>query len=137
MQNKMPDMTRNTLAVPEVHRTYKARLFAMIFSDRKELLSLYNAVNGTEYTDPDAFSVSEEDYALELKALLLNINKGHNVRLLETCKTLGDYAEYTARVRTYTRTMGLKEAVERAVEECIKNDVLPDFCMLVSEYKTP
>ena len=29
----------------------------MIFHDREELLSLYNAVNGTEYTDANALIV--------------------------------------------------------------------------------
>lgn len=29
-----------------VKRNYKATLFAMIFKDKKELLALYNAVNG-------------------------------------------------------------------------------------------
>lgn len=38
-----------------VTRTYKDRLFVFIFGSRKDwTLSLYNAVNGTEYTDPEA-----------------------------------------------------------------------------------
>lgn len=40
-----------------VYRQYKDRLFRMIFHDREELLSLYNAVNGTEYTDASALIV--------------------------------------------------------------------------------
>ena len=39
-------------------RTYKDRLFRMIFSDRKELLSLYNAINGTHYTNPEELEVN-------------------------------------------------------------------------------
>ena len=31
--------------------------------------------------------------ALELKAVLLNINPGHNQELLDSCKTLRDYSE--------------------------------------------
>lgn len=34
-----------------VYRQYKDRLFRIVFHDREELLSLYHAVNGTEYTD--------------------------------------------------------------------------------------
>ena len=30
-----------------VNRVYKSRIFEMVFSDKKELLSLYNAANGT------------------------------------------------------------------------------------------
>lgn len=38
-----------------VNRMYKPRIFKMIFSDRKELLSLYNAVNQTDYKDPERY----------------------------------------------------------------------------------
>ncbi len=38
---------------PKSNRTYKARLFALIFSEKEECLKLYNAVNGTDYRDPD------------------------------------------------------------------------------------
>ena len=41
-----------------VNNTYKASVFEMIFSDRKELLSLYNAVNGTCYADPEMLTVN-------------------------------------------------------------------------------
>ena len=34
-------------------RTYKDSLFRMIFQEKKELLSLYNAINGTQYDNPD------------------------------------------------------------------------------------
>lgn len=35
-----------------VNFMYKARIFEMLYSDKKELLNLYNAVNGTAYDDP-------------------------------------------------------------------------------------
>ena len=41
--------------------------------------------------------------------------------------TLWEYAEYTARVREYTETMELEEAVERAIEECIQEGILKEF----------
>ena len=41
-----------------IYRTYKSRIFEMIFSDRKELLSLYNAVNHTDYKDPEQLKVN-------------------------------------------------------------------------------
>ena len=34
---------------------YKDSMFRMLYLDKKELLSLYNAVNGTDYTDADSF----------------------------------------------------------------------------------
>ena len=36
-------------------RNYKDTLFHMIFKEPEALLSLYNAVNNTEYTDPSAY----------------------------------------------------------------------------------
>lgn len=75
----------------------------------------------------DAFQVREENFSLELSATLLNINSGHNPELLSACRTLGDYAEYTKRVRRYVEMMELKDAVERAIDECIRDDVLAEF----------
>lgn len=48
-----------------------------------------------------------------MKATMININRGHNQKLLTASKTLGDYAEYTARVREYAKVMHLEDAVER------------------------
>ncbi len=204
-----------------VNRKYKARLFEMIFSDKNELLKLYNGMNGTNYEDPDLleintlenaiymsmhndisfiidmrldlyeqqstfspnlplryllyvsdvysdytkdmniygkkaisiptpkfvifyngldeqpdcrelklselFTVKEENPALELTAVMLNINKGHNRKLMETCQTLQDYAEYTYRVRKYAQERPLEEAVEQAITECIQEGILKDF----------
>lgn len=204
-----------------VNRTYKARIFEMVFGDRKELLALYNAVNGTCYTDPEkleintlknaiymsmhndisflidsrlslyehqstyspnlplrylfyvtdlysgmtkaanlygskritlpaprflifyngiesrperqelrlsaSYSVIDNDPSLELKATLLNINPGYNEGLKQACKTLKDYAEYTARVRKYAEEISLEDAVERAISECIREGILSDF----------
>lgn len=203
------------------NRMYKSRIFAMLFSDRNELLKLYNAINGTSYNDPDLlqvntlenaiymsmqndvsfiiemrlnlyehqstyspnlpvryllyvadvysdytkdmnlygtkavklptpkfvifyngqaeqpdrkelklselFSIPDADPSLELKAVMLNINKGHNRKLMETCRTLEDYAEYTFRVREYAAEMPLDEAVEQAITECISEGILTDF----------
>ena len=214
-------MEENNTDVLPANRIYKSRIFAMLFSDRNELLKLYNAINGTSYDDPqllqintlenavymsmqndvsfiidmrlnlyehqstyspnlpvryllyvadvysdytkdmnlygsravqlptpkfvifyngeaeqpdrkelklsELFTIPETDPSLELKAVMLNINKGHNRKLMETCKTLQDYAEYTSRVRTYAAEMSLDEAVERAITECIREGILADF----------
>ena len=39
-------------------RNYKDRMFRMVFKDRKELLSLYNAINNTSYDNPEALEVN-------------------------------------------------------------------------------
>ena len=38
-----------TVKVPAANRNYKDTVFRMLFSDRKNLLSLYNAVNQRKY----------------------------------------------------------------------------------------
>ena len=206
-----------------VNNTYKASMFEMIFSDKKELLSLYNAVNGTSYADPGlltintlenaiymsmhndisfvidsrlslfehqstyspnlplrflfyvsdlysaivkdsnlygtklveipapkfiifyngmdecpdrqelklstAYSVQDKKPSLELRATLLNINPGHNKKLMKSCKTLKDYSEYVSRVRHYAENRDISDAVEQAITECIKEGILADFLM--------
>ena len=64
---------------------------------------------------------------LELEAVMLNINQGHNPKLMQACRTLRDYAEYTARVRKYAATMTLADAVELAITECIREGILKEF----------
>ena len=39
------------------HRNYKDTVFRMLFSDRKNLLSLYNAVSGSHYDDPEKLEI--------------------------------------------------------------------------------
>lgn len=57
----------------------------------------------------------------------MNDDKGRNRKLMETCRTLEDYAEYTFRVREYAAEIPLDEAVERAITECISEGILADF----------
>ncbi len=200
---------------------YKDSMFRMLYLDKRELLSLYNAVNGTEYTDTDsleintlqnaiymnmkndvsflfnfqvnlyehqstvnpnmplrdlfyvadllqnyvkgcnlyarslikipaprfivfyngkekqperrvyklsdAFSKKQEKPELELMVTVLNINAGNNAEILGKCKTLREYMQYIERVRGYAEQMPIKEAVERAITECIREDILADF----------
>ena len=203
------------------NRKYKDTVFRKLFSDRKNLLSLYNAINGTAYMDAsqleivtldnaiymgmkndlafiintnlflyehqstynpnmplrDLFYISgeyqklvdlkslytstrlriptpnfivfyngteknedrwveylSESYEnmsgepnLELKVIILNINVGHNKKLMEECQTLGEYAQYVAKVRRYSEEMELNTAVECAVSESIQEGILKEF----------
>ena len=213
-------MNQNTQTQP-VNRLYKSKIFAMLYSSKKELLELYNAVSGRHYEDPellqintlenaiymsmhndvsflidsrlslyehqstyspnlplrylfyisdlysgmtkdenlygtkcvripapqfvifyngneelpdrtvlklsDAYSMMADHPALELTAIMLNINSGHNETLKNTCKSLKDYSEYTRRVREYAEVRPLEEAVEQAITECIEEDILAEF----------
>ena len=211
----------------QVYRSYKDRLFRMVFREKKELLGLYNAVNGTSYTDPealtvvtlenaiymnmkndlavvmdfymdryehqstynpniplrnlhyvakelrswsggrtiygrqlvkiptprffvfyngrdmqperqelklsDAFMNPEEDPALELKVVMLNINLGRNKELMEQCHTLLEYAQFVDRLRTCEKSMGREEAVKHTVDTCIGEGILRDFLLKYRE----
>ena len=46
----------------KVNKKYKDRLFRMVFNRKEELLSLYNAISHSEYTNPEE---------LDLKSLRL------------------------------------------------------------------
>lgn len=51
-------------AYPVPNRNYKSSLFTMVFSDKKELLGLYNAVSGKQYKDPGALTVNTLENAI-------------------------------------------------------------------------
>ena len=46
-----------TVNTPTTNRNYKDTVFRMLFSDRKNLLSLYNAVNQSNYSNPDDLEI--------------------------------------------------------------------------------
>ena len=215
-------LSRNSAVnMPATNRNYKDTIFRMLFSDRKNLLSLYNAVNQSNYNNPDdleivtlenaiymgmkndlafimdtnlylyehqstynpnmplrdlfyicseyqklvdkkslysstlqkipapnfiefyngstavpdcaelrlssAFEHLSGEPKLELIVTVLNVNEGHNAELMQHCNTLNEYAQYVARVRLYAADMSLDQAVERAVDECIREGILAEF----------
>ena len=46
------------------NRLYKARLFVMIFEDKKKLLELYNAISGKHYEDPELLEINTLENAI-------------------------------------------------------------------------
>lgn len=50
----------------KVNKKYKDRLFRLVFGDRRRLLDLYNALNGSHYEDPDALEITTLDDAVYL-----------------------------------------------------------------------
>lgn len=66
--------------------------------------------------------------ALECTALLLNINVGHNQKLMEKCRILKEYAQFIHTIRSKI-SVGLpfQEAVETAVEDCISKNILSEI----------
>ena len=110
-----------------------------IYSSKKLQIPLpsfvifYNGVQSqpdkSEFLLSELFHPTTDEPALELKAVMLNINKGHNQELMNACHTLRDYSEYVARIRTYSGKMPLADAVEKTITECIQENILQDFLL--------
>lgn len=80
-----------------------------------------------EYRLSDLFFITEEAPELELKVTVLNINQEMNTDLKEKCKILKEYMIYVDKVRNYAKLMSFNNAVGKAVEECIRENVLKEF----------
>lgn len=204
-----------------IKRDYKSSMFCMLWENKAELLSLYNAVNGTHYTNADdltintlrnaiymgmkndvsfifdmslnlyehqstvnpnmplrdllyvaqvlqgmikdenlygtspvmiptpkfvvfyngptkqperhtlrlsdSFTKPNGEINLELIVTVINVNPGNNEELLSNCKQLQEYVWYIEKVRKYATDMPIEAAVERAVNECIREGILAEF----------
>ncbi len=75
----------------------------------------------------DLYTVEDEAFSLELIVDVININKGHNAKLMEACKDLCDYAEYTYWVRKYAESMSIEAAVDKSIKKCSREGFLKDF----------
>ena len=81
----------------------------------------------TELRLSSAFEHLSGEPKLELIVTVLNVNEGHNADLMQHCNTLNEYAQYVAKVRHYAADMSLDQAVERAVDECVREGILAEF----------
>ncbi len=90
--------------------------------------------NGTDFQPDkqtlklsDAFKQKLAHPELELVVTAYNINWGCNPELMEACQLLKEYAQYVAQVRIFAKVLPFEEAVERAVNYCIQNNILKNF----------
>ena len=77
----------------------------------------------------DAYGVRTDNPELELKVQILNINPGMNEELKEKCQVLKEYVAYVENVREHAKAMTFEDAVEQAIEECIRDNVLREFLL--------
>jgi len=86
---------------------------------------------------------SRQDDCYEWTATMLNINLEHNQRLMEQCRPLWEYAYFVDRVKKHKKTMGVAEAIDLAVKECINQNIMAPILsehrmevteMLMTEY---
>ena len=108
--------------IPTANRKYKDTVFRMLFYNGTEKAEEY-----WENSLSEAYENLSGEPRLELKVITLNINEGYNKELMEECQILREYAQYVAKVRNYTKEMELDAAVERAVNECIREGILEEF----------
>ena len=221
MAGKAHEVNESTKRTPVANRKFKDTVFRMLFSDKEALLSLYNAVNNSHYTDSgaleivtlenaiymgmkndlafildmnlylyehqstmnpniplrdlfyiaaeyqklvdkkslyssalqkipnphfivfyngstliddcytsrlsDAFYHTTDNPSLELIVTTFNVNAGHNTKLMSHCQILKEYSIYVAKVRFFAEQMPLDDAVQKAVTECIQENILADF----------
>ena len=83
-----------------------------------KLSDAFYRLPGLENTEP----------SLECHAIMLNINLGHNKELMRKCRKLWEYAKFIQCIRErLAEGKTLEQAVDEAVEACIRDGVLKDF----------
>lgn len=87
----------------------------------------------------DSYENTEVEPSLELKVRVYNINEGHNSALMEGCRKLKEYSIFVGKVKRYlleskaylSQNVIYKErlgyAIERAIDECIREGILKEI----------
>ena len=83
--------------------------------------------------------------ALELAVRVLNVNVGHNEKILKKCESLHGYAVFTGQIRENQKAGGtLEDAITLAMDYCISKGILVEYLekhgsevrnMLLTEWK--
>lgn len=81
-----------------------------------------------EYYLTDSFA-HKESACLECTAIVLNVNTGHNPKVLAQCRLLYEYASFLETVRNYAKSPSytMEQAIDLAVTDCISKNILSDF----------
>ena len=80
-----------------------------------------------EYRLSELFQKQTDNPELELTVTVYNINPGMNEELLEGCRLLKEYVQFTTRIRENRKYMDLQAAVIKAVDDCIRDGILAEF----------
>ena len=88
-----------------------------------------NQPDSMELRLSDCFeNTDNEAPCLECTATMLNINYGHNQELMKHCRRLEEYSIFVQCVREYIQSEpSVEDALEKAIDTCIHQDVLADF----------
>jgi len=105
----------------------------MVSIPKPEFIVLYNGNEDMpeqqELRLSDMFKDLDEGEVpnLELTVKVYNINKGHNEELVNRCAVLKEYSTFVYLVKEYVKSMGLGKAIQLAMADCIRQNVLKDF----------
>ncbi len=98
-----------------------------------QFVVFYNGIEKRpEYSElklSDSYVGAEFEPSLELKVKVVNINSGMNEELKKRCPIIAEYSTYVETVREYAKAMPVTDAVIKAVDDCIKNNILKDFLL--------
>ena len=75
----------------------------------------------------DSFLVPDTKNHFEWTATVININKNNNKNLKSRCKILSDYSKMINKIQEYNCHDNLENAILKAIEYCIKHNILADF----------
>jgi predicted transposase/invertase (TIGR01784 family) len=100
---------------------------------KPEIIVLYN---GKDYM-PDKQELKLSDMFIDLGVgeapnlecivKVFNINKGHNEELAKRSEALKGYENFVYLIREYAKSMERSSAIVRAIDDCIRQNVLKEF----------
>ena len=130
---------RGVFYFSRVYEGYVADNNLMIYHEKRVRLPKPKYIvfyNGTK-NQPDSMELKLSDCfentdneapCLECTATMLNINYGHNQELMKHCRRLEEYSIFVQCVREYIQSEpSVEDALEKAIDTCINQDVLADF----------
>ena len=130
---------RGVFYFSRVYEGYVADNNLMIYHEKRVRLPKPKYIvfyNGTK-NQPDSMELKLSDCfentdneapCLECTATMLNINYGHNQELMKHCRRLEEYSIFVQCVREYIQSEpSVEDALEKAIDTCIHQDVLADF----------
>ncbi len=114
-----------------VNNKFKDGVFCRLFGSaeyKENLLSLFNALNGTNYENTDELKINTID-----DAIFMGI-KNDSSCILDACQVLKEYALFVECSRRHLQKSPKNreskiQAMLEAVNECISNGILVDFLL--------
>ena len=84
----------------------------------------------TELRLSDAYVNPDNTGLYEWTAVMLNINAGHNKKLMQACVVLEQYSQFVAKVKEFKKIeKSLNDAIIKSVDYCIAHDILKQYLL--------